>query len=178
MRHVTLNAFTIAEMVEAIGNLRSLINSARPDPSQVGLANPVLKHLVHSLGGNSAEAAISDLEVVGSVLTGTVVLFSGRLLLVARITDAPTTRDEIAALKATWSASVTLLPRTALRRIEVEAFNAQVGVTLDAGHLASETRVRLYYEGMDQVTPIEATSENTHDLVALLALLRSDLESA
>lgn len=169
------------DMVEAIRELRTLITSARPGSNTVGLANPVLKQLVLSMGGTRAEAAISDLEFVGSGLTGMVVLFSGQLLLVARITDAPTTRDEDAAMKAAWSASVMLFPRAALRRIDVEAQaqDAQARVILDPTHLASETtKVRLHYEGMEpQIDPIEVTSANTLDLVALLALVRRDLES-
>jgi len=157
----------------AVHTLQTLIGEARPSSNMTGLANLVLAQLVNAMGSETPEAVASNLEFGNGALSGTVVIFCDRLLFVADIRDAPTEKHDD-AVPATWSASVTLFPRSALRSIEVVAKDALARRGVDSNRLAHETNVLLHYEGIED--PIILTPSNTGDLGSVLALVRADLE--
>lgn len=159
---------------QAVETLRASIANAA-EPMTYALADQVVTQLLHSMGGETVHGVVSDLRHGEDGLMGRVVLFTERLLVIAKIVDAPHQTNRLWSQPVKWSTTVTLHSRAALSRIEVLSPEEPDALVDDWSHLTSGTRVVLHYEGLEEPT-IEVTSRNTRSLEALLALLCTDVK--
>lgn len=164
---MTLNQY---EGLGAVTKLSGMISQARGVDGGDSLSPWVVMHLVVTMAGDEPKAVISQVDYSGDVPRGELFVFGERFVYVANVEDA----RKVDFSNVEWSASVALVPRTHLRRIEVTAKSSANEHGLPEATLAPEARILLHYEGRDDA--IDATRRNTAPGPAsLLALVRSDL---
>lgn len=136
----------------------------------------VTAQIYNSIGQQLVVLCVADLNPLGTgeSATGTLLLYTEKTVSIVSLEDAPSVG---AAARWAWALRVRVLPRSALRRVDVLSDHLAGDVVEAAGfqRLAMGTRVRLTYADCE---PLEIEGQNVKDVEAFLSLALSDLERA